>query len=123
MVFAARFKFVSGSRLPGDLHTRWQHVLLLLALGVCGCGPTMYLVEVSDAETELEHAEEGNAKAYAAYEYYVAASYISKAKEEASEGHYEDALHLATQAQVMAKKAKQRAGRPDAWEQSHESLR
>ena len=76
----------------------------------------MYLAAVSDAESQLQQAEKDNAKSYAAYEYYAAESYVDKAREEASEGHYEDAVEYASRAEALAKRARQRAGYQSASE-------
>lgn len=85
---------------------------MLMALLAMGCGPAMYLADVGDAEDQLKAAEERNARTFAAYEFYSAEVYLEKAHEEASEGHYEEAVRFARNAREFAQQAERRAAKP-----------
>jgi len=84
-----------------------------LALLAGGCGPIHYTSNIIAAETALEEARDGNARRQAAYEFYSAEVYLEKAREEAAEGQYEDAIRFADAATSYAQQALQVAMRKD----------
>lgn len=90
--------------------TRAGQALLALAL-VSGCGPTLYTAKLIPAERTLEQAKQANAIDRAPYEYYFARANLEKAREEAAQGHYEDAIHFAELAEEYAMRARQEADR------------
>ncbi|MDD9933704.1 MAG: DUF4398 domain-containing protein [Myxococcales bacterium] len=80
----------------------------VLALMLCiggGCGPTLYMSKIDDAEQEFERAVEENARWYAPYEYHFARVHLEKAREEAAAASYEDALRFARTAEGFSKRA------------------
>jgi len=83
---------------------RWLMVLGL-SLGSAGCGHGIYAVHSSAAEKRLEEARELGAEEYAAYEYYMAAEHLAKAKSEAAEADYGDASRLSSDAERYADRA------------------
>lgn len=94
---------------------RALRAFLVVACIVCaGCGPVRYLSDVGDAEEQLAAAEQRNARTFAAYEYFAAEVYLEKAREEAGEGHYEEAIRFARNAREFARQAERRAQTPSA---------
>lgn len=89
---------------------------LLAAAAACllgACGPLHYTSNVIAAEGALEAARDGNARWQAAYEFYSAEIYLEKAREEAAEGQYEDAIRFADAATSYAQRALELAIRKD----------
>lgn len=70
----------------------------LLAAGASGCGPVWYTAEIISAESIVSEAEHADAADRSPYEYYLAREYLVKAREQASEASYEDAVHYAQEA-------------------------
>jgi hypothetical protein len=70
----------------------------LLAASAAGCGPLWYTAEIISAESIVSEAEHADAAELSAYEYYLAREYLVKAREQASEASYEDAVHYAQEA-------------------------
>lgn len=90
--------------------------LALVALGAAGlltlapgCGPVLYTANVISAGSTVAEAEEAHADLRAPYEFYAAREYLLKAREEASEGHYEAAVRYAGHAVELAQRARDRA--------------
>lgn len=86
-------------RLPG---MAW---LCLVALSLSACGPALYTAKLVSAERQLDRAREQNARWYAPYEYYFAEVHLQKAREEAAEASYEDALRFARTAEEFSSRA------------------
>jgi hypothetical protein len=76
-----------------------------LALSVTGCGNTIFVVNANSAANKLEEAEALGAEQYAAYEYWMAHEYLVKARSEAAEADYSDAINLADESEEFAQKA------------------
>lgn len=79
--------------------------MLMSVYLTAGCGPTLYVADMLEAETRLEDARAANARFYAPYEYYSADAYLEKAREEAAEGEYEDAVRFAKTASAFGQRA------------------
>ena len=102
----------SRSSLGNDSGPRRRGIAeLLLALisagASAGCGPTLYVVDLLEAERQLEEARVENARFHAPYEYHAADAYLEKAREEAAEGQYEDAIRFAQSAAHLSHRALQ----------------
>lgn len=76
-----------------------------LLLGLTGCGNAFYVVYASGATNKLEEAKELGAEEYAAYEYWMAREYLVKARSEAAEADYSDAISLAKESREFSDKA------------------
>ncbi len=74
-----------------------------------GCGPVLYTANVISAGSAVAEAEEAHADLRAPYEFYGAREYLLKAREEASEGHYEAAVRYAGRAHELGERARDRA--------------
>ena len=92
--------------------------LPLFALAACaiglaapntGCGPVLYTANVISAGSAVAEAEQAHADLRAPYEYYGAREFLLKAREEASEGHYEAAVRYAGRAHELGERARDRA--------------
>ena len=87
-------------------------LLLLCASGlVLGCGPTFYTVHILPAARAVEEAREADAAEHAPYEYHYADAHLRKAREEAAEASYQDAIRYAEQAEEYGTKARDLARR------------
>jgi hypothetical protein len=87
-----------------------------LCLWLPACGPTLYTAEVIEAEERLASAREENARWYAPYEYYFAQVHLEKAREEAAEASYEEAIRFAKTAGEFSERAREIARRKRAGE-------
>lgn len=87
----------------------WLSCCALVALGTVGCGNSLYALRVNAAAAKLEEARELGAEQYATYEYYLAKEHLEKARTEASEADYGDAIELAGLSEEYAEKAIQLA--------------
>ncbi|HKP56478.1 MAG TPA: DUF4398 domain-containing protein [Polyangiales bacterium] len=88
-------------------------VLIIPSLGcLSGCGAVTYAVDAGSAEKIVAQARAENADYYAPYELYFAEAQLAKAREEASEGHYEDALEMVSTAEAYGRRALERSARP-----------
>ena len=74
-------------------------------LALLGCGHSLYVLEVRSASMRVAEAEELGAEKHAPYEYYTAVAHLEKAKEEAAEADYGDAIALAETSTEYAQKA------------------
>jgi hypothetical protein len=81
----------------------------MLSAGVSGCGPVWYTAEIISAESIVSEAEHADAATLSAYEYYLAREYLVKAREQASEASYEDAVHYAQEAHAAGALARDQA--------------
>lgn len=84
-------------------------VLLVLAMLATGCGNTFFVVYASSATNKLEEAHELGAEEFASYEYWMAHEYLVKARSEAAEADYSDAINLARESEEFSDKAIQLA--------------
>ena len=74
--------------------------IALLGLGAAstGCGAVVYTADVISAGSVVAEAEAAGAAELSPYEFYAAREYLTKAREEASEAAYEDAIRFADEA-------------------------
>ncbi len=77
----------------------------LLAVAFCGCGPVMYTSQIRAAARAVEQARVAQAPERAPYEYYLAEDHLEKAREEAAEASYQDAIRFAKTAEQFGVKA------------------
>lgn len=96
----------------------WREVMLLSLLVSLGallltsaCGPVTYALDARSAEDIVKKARAENADYYAPYELHFAEAQLAKAREEASEGHYEDALEMVSVAEAYGRRALERSAR------------
>jgi hypothetical protein len=96
----------------GDRHGRQRrnnHWVLVglgpLLLGLVGCGNAIYVMQVNSASSRVEEAREIGAEQLAPYDYYYAEEHLKKARQEAAEADYGDAIKLASAAEEHAAKA------------------
>jgi hypothetical protein len=76
-----------------------------MLLGLTGCGNAFYAVYANGATNKLEEAKELGAEEYASYEYWMAREYLVKARSEAAEADYSDAISLAKESREFSEKA------------------
>src|SRR5688572_14865162 len=88
-----------------------MYVIPLTAL-LSACGPVTYALDVHTAQDIVAQARAENADYYAPYELHFAEAQLVKAREEAAEGHYEDALHMVGVAEAYGRRALERSARP-----------
>jgi len=84
-------------------------VWLALGAGALGCGNALYAARVTQASEEVARAEQLGAATRAPYEYYFAQEHLRKARTEATEADYGDAIALAEAAYDYASRAVQLA--------------
>ena len=77
------------------------------ALVLSACGPVLFTTRIDAAERKLQQARDENARWYAPYEYYYAEAHLEKARTEAAEASYEDALRYARTAEQYSVRALQ----------------
>jgi len=80
------------------------------------CGPSLYTAEMTAAQAQVERARKEAARWYAPYEYYFAQAHLAKAREEAAEASYEEAIRFARTAGEFGERALQIARRRRASE-------
>jgi hypothetical protein len=93
-----------------------KRALMVVGLAVAGallaaCGPSLYTFNIIPASSAVEQAAQANASEHAPYEYFTARSYLDKAREEASEANYQDAIRFAERASEYGTKARDLARR------------
>jgi hypothetical protein len=93
------------------IHRFVPSIALVVPL-LAGCGPVSYAIDVSSAEEIVSEARAENADYYAPYELHFAEAQLAKAREEAAEGHYEDALEMVSVAEAYGRRALERSARP-----------
>lgn len=106
MIMPTLTRYGLGSVLRGG-------VLALALIAAVGCGPLQYTANMIAAQSALEAARDGNARWLAAYEFYSAQAHLEKAREEAAEGEYEDAIRFADVATSYAQRALELAMRKE----------
>ncbi len=79
--------------------------LMGLSLVASGCGNTLYLVKVNQAEKDFREAQELGAEQHAPYEYYSAKARLQEAKVQAAQAEYGPAAELSDEADDFAIKA------------------
>lgn len=82
------------------------------ALLLSGCGGMLYAVRAGAVSSELELAGRAGAAETAPYEYYSAEEHLRKARSEAAESDYGDALSLLDEAEDYARHARDRVPAP-----------
>lgn len=89
------------------LMSRRARIALLVAAGVSfvGCGNAAYSFEILRAERRIEEARELKAEERAPYEYYYARAHYEKARTEAAEADYGDAIDFASTSSDYATQA------------------
>jgi hypothetical protein len=90
---------------------RFLVAILAGFLGGAGCGNAIYVSRITQASDEVARAEQLGAAARAPYEYYFALEHLRKARTEAMEADYGDAIRLAESAYDYASRAVQVAQR------------
>ena len=85
--------------------------VLLAWVALAGCAPTLYTVHLLPASRAVEQAEEAGAAEHAPYEYHYARAHLDKAREEAGEASYQDAIDHAQVAEEYGVKARDLARR------------
>ena len=89
--------------VPHRRHFRALALGLLLSLG---CGPIVYMKDVSPrAAAALNQAREDQAEKYAPYEYTKASLYYDKAREEAGHAYYQNAVDWGRRSQDCSRRA------------------
>jgi hypothetical protein len=76
-----------------------------LAVMLTGCGHGLFAIHERSAASKLAEARELQAPELAPYEYYYAEVHLEKAKQEAAEADYGDAIDLAEASEEYAEKA------------------
>ena len=82
---------------------------MMLVWTMSGCGNTLYLVKINQAEKSFEEASELGAEEHAPYEYYSAKARIEEAKHQAAQAEYGPASDLSEEAYDFSVKAINRA--------------
>ena len=85
--------------------------IVAIAATFAACGPSLYTFNIVPASQAVEQAAQANAAEHAPYEYFYARSYLDKAREEAAEANYQDALRFAETANEFGTKARDLARR------------
>lgn len=91
------------------LRTRFLAIVAIASATATGCGPALYAAHSSPASRELERARAAHADSLAPYEYYYAEAMLAKAREDAGEAAYQDAIAYARLAEESAEQAVERA--------------
>jgi hypothetical protein len=78
-------------------------------LAGAGCGPSLYTFNVVPASQAVEQAAQANAAEHAPYEYFAAREYLAKAREEAAQANYQDAIRFAERANEYGEQARDTA--------------
>jgi len=81
--------------------------VLVSVSGLTGCGNAIYALRITQASDELGRAEQLDAARKAPYEYHFALEHLRKARTEAAEADFGDAIRLAELAHVYARRAVQ----------------
>lgn len=80
-------------------------LLVVSLVLLSGCGNTLYLVRVSEAEEEFKEAEELGAEKYAPFEYYSAKERLKEAKVQAAQAEYGNASTLSLESTDYSREA------------------
>lgn len=84
-------------------------VFAAATLTFTGCGPSLYGMEISTAARVVAQAKQARGAELAPYEFHYAALNLEKAREEAAEASYEDAVRFARVARKYGKIARDQA--------------
>lgn len=84
-------------------------LVVLLACATQGCGGVLYTANILGANAALEEARLADAERLSPYEYYYARACINKAREEAGDAEYQNAVELADTARDHALRARDQA--------------
>jgi hypothetical protein len=79
---------------------------LSFAVAASGCGPVMYMVNLSGAQHAVEEARQAGAPQRATYEYHYALEHLRKAQEFAGTAEYQDAVDMALVAEDYGNRAR-----------------
>lgn len=102
----ARRPATRGSRTAGRFITAALALCVSgLILPAVGCGHTVFVIQVGSASNKLEEARELGAEKLATYEFYYASEHLRKARAEAAEADYSDAIDFAEISEQFAEKA------------------
>jgi hypothetical protein len=85
--------------------------LVAAVVSLAACGPSLYTFNIIPASQAVEQARQANAAEHAPYEYFYAQSNLDKAREEAAEANYQDAIRFAERANEFGTKARDMARR------------
>lgn len=83
--------------------------MLAVLTASTGCAPAIYAARVGPASRAVERARQVDAPNLAPYEYYYAEAFLHKAREDAGEAAYQDAIAYARIARESADAAIERA--------------
>ncbi|MBX3268876.1 MAG: DUF4398 domain-containing protein [Sandaracinaceae bacterium] len=98
--------------MSGRIHRLFALVALAAAVtAFAACGPSLYTFNVIPASQAVEQARQANAPDHAPYEFFIAEAYLDKAREEAAEANYQDAVRFAERANEFGTKARDLARR------------
>jgi hypothetical protein len=87
-------------------HRRQVQALALGLLLLLGCGPIVYVKDVSPrTAAALDQARADKAERFAPYEYTKARLYYEKAREDAGHAHYQDAVDWGGRSQDCSRRA------------------
>jgi hypothetical protein len=89
------------------LHKARVLLAATMAGNLLGCGNAIYAARITQASEELARAEQLGAASRAPYEYYFALEHLRKARSEATEADFGDAIELARIAYDYASRAVQ----------------
>lgn len=94
-----------------DSHRTWlsRFAVFVVIAASAGCAPAIYAARVGPASRALERARLADAPNLAPYEYYYAEAFLHKAREDAGEAAYQDAIAYARIARASAEEARERA--------------
>ncbi|MBK6529456.1 MAG: DUF4398 domain-containing protein [Deltaproteobacteria bacterium] len=88
---------------------------LSFAAAASGCGPVLYMVNLSGAQHAVEEARQAGGPQRAPYEYHFALEHLRKAQEFAGTAEYQDAVDMASVAEDYGNRAREIArGRANA---------
>ena len=76
------------------------------AVAASGCGPVLYMVNLSGAQHAVEEARQAGAPQRATYEYHYALEHLRKAQEFAGTAEYQDAMDMASVAEDYGNRAR-----------------
>lgn len=84
-------------------------IVACLSFAAAGCGPVLYMVNLSGAQHAVEEARQAGAAQRAPYEYHYALEHLRKAQEFAGTAEYQDAMDMATVAEDYGNRALERS--------------
>jgi hypothetical protein len=96
--------------MPRPVYARCWFVVIA-CLHLAGCGNAIYALRITRAADEVARAEQLDAARRAPYEYHYAVEHLRKARTEARQADFADAIRLALIAREYASRAVQVAQR------------